>query len=211
VLRDTNRLAINAALLTGEPDSLIYTIMRGGSSDSYTPTWLSQLRIDFREGATVQNMDSVKVKFTTTVTRTCDLQSCLGCQTSELVTMCNIAQQCAVQKCVGATVVQNRPLCNIGLTIRNVMDLYLTTLYTAWLQFSDTLENVLSTIISPSISRKRSTAVIDDGFFGAICTAKDIAASGSAIITSTAASLLVTSHNSRYEAVPVIQNMFACF
>ena len=89
--------------------------------------------------------------------------------------MCSIAQQCAVEKCIGSVVVQNRPLCNIGLTLKNILDLLLSSVQMAWLQITETLELRLSQVILPpsqwdTISKQ--LAWIDDGFFGQVCSAK---------------------------------------
>lgn len=149
-------------------------------------SWLSLSRVSVEGSglATSSSGASSSVTVRMDIQLSCDQFSCTGCPSGRLQALCNALQQCVVEKCVGSPVDQRNPLCNVGVTIQKTFESYVAMAFSAWLVFVEGY----STVLQLSLERDRSMELriesLDDAFFGEICVAKDLAASTTAIITS---------------------------
>lgn len=156
------------------------------NSPSSPTHWLSQVRINMLgELATAGSYHSIEVEKTYELVQKCNYQTCNGCADLNVQRLCYGAQQCTIARCIGTLTNQNRPLCGIGQTGQAVFMTMISMQNAAWNMFIETI----STVIGLSLSNRGPTDVrvewIDDGFYSAVCSAKDASATFISIITST--------------------------
>jgi hypothetical protein len=117
-----------------------------------------------------------------TVKRPCSIDNCVGCMDLGLQRMCYAAQQCQLARCIGTMVHQRRPLCAIGMNMQALVAQQLSLVEGAWLVISDTMVSVLA--LSGGVAPSSAVTWPDQAFYGYICAAKDVSATGISIIMS---------------------------
>lgn len=167
------------------------------NSPSSPTHWLSQVRINMvGQLATASSYHSIEVEKTYELRQKCNYQTCNGCDNLNVQRLCYGAQQCTIARCIGTLTNQNRPLCGIGQTGQAVFMTMISMQNAAWNMFVETI----ATVIGLSLTNRESTEVrvewIDDGFYSAVCSAKDASATFISIITSTV-NFIVQSISSR--------------
>ena len=131
------------------------------------------------DGSSATSMDT---SMTLTVKRPCSIDNCVGCVDLGLQRMCYAAQQCQLARCIGTMVHQRRPLCAIGMNMQALIAQQMSLVEGAWLVISETMVAVLA--LSGGVSASSSVTWPDQAFYGYICAAKDVSATGISIIIS---------------------------
>lgn len=117
---------------------------------------------------------------TVTIRRACSLENCIGCPSLAVQQICYAAQQCQLARCVGTMVHQRRPLCAIGMHLAALVQQQTALVHGAWQVVAETMVSVLA--LSGGVSAPTSVAWPDQAFYGFICSAKDVSATGIAIV-----------------------------
>lgn len=149
-------------------------------------SWLSLSRVQLTGGLQLvgSSSPSQPVNIRVTVLLSCDIYSCIGCPPGRAQALCLSAQQCRIERCVGSPVDMRSPLCNTGITMQKIMESYITAALGGWIVFVETYSSALQLAFETDDVRQLRIESLDDAFFSQICTAKDLAASGTAVITS---------------------------
>lgn len=149
-------------------------------------SWLSLSRVQLEGGQQLAGSSgpSQPVNIRVTVLLSCDAFSCTGCPAGRVQALCLSAQQCRIERCVGSPVDLRSPLCNTGITMQKVMEAYISAALGSWIVFVETYGSALQLALATDQARQIRIESLDDAFFGQVCTAKDLAASGTAVITS---------------------------
>jgi hypothetical protein len=114
------------------------------------------------------------------------IQTCNGCVDLNVQRLCYAAQQCSIARCIGSLVNIRRPLCNIGGTGAAVFTTMITLVDTSRAILVETVTTIVGLSLSEDpLSRGVRIRWIDDGFYSAVCSAKDASASLSSILAST--------------------------
>jgi len=130
-------------------------------------------------GSSASSLDS---PLTLTMKRQCSLQNCVGCTDLGLQRLCYAAQQCQLGRCIGTMVHQNRPLCAVGMYVQAMLAQQESLVSGAWLIVADTMVGVLA--LSGGVNLPSAVTWPDQAFYGFICAAKDVSASGISIVMS---------------------------
>jgi hypothetical protein len=145
--------------------------------------WLKVSTISVADRSAIGHADtSFKVPMSVTIQRQCSIENCVGCSSLSVQQICYAAQQCQLARCIGTMVHLRRPLCAIGMNIASIIRQQTSLVHGAWLVISETMVAVLSA--SGGISMPTSVAWPDQAFYGFICSAKDVSATGIAIVMS---------------------------
>lgn len=145
-----------------------------------TSHWLQVLTVT---GATASASGSLPVDMELTVRRPCSISNCVGCASLGLQQVCYTAQQCQLARCIGTMVHQRRPLCAVGMNLAAMVHQQTALTYGAWLIVSETMVDVLA-LSTGGIQTPIAVTWPDQAFYGFICSAKDVSATGIAILTS---------------------------
>ena len=113
-------------------------------------------------------------------------QTCNGCIDLNVQRLCYGAQQCTIARCIGTLTNQNRPLCGIGQTGQAIFTTNVVLVNAAWNIFTETLSHVFGLALEDQSVNRGGIQIkwIDDGFYSAICSAKDATATFISIVTS---------------------------
>jgi hypothetical protein len=141
--------------------------------------WLTLSRVGPGVSAVGPSFD---VQIQLQVKRSCSLDNCVGCGSLSVQRVCYAAQQCQLARCIGTMVHQSRPLCAIGMTLQAMVNEQTSLLHGAWLIVAETMVAVLAA--PGGITPSTSISWPDQAFYGFICSAKDVSATGISIAMS---------------------------
>lgn len=146
--------------------------------------WVSLASVTMTDGGVtkVRHTASFPSDVTLKMGLRCDRESCLGCPTTALLTLCYALRQCAIVNCVGTTTSLRRPLCNIGLLAQTSLLKSLEHVHSAWRVFVETYKSVLN--LATRNTDSLDLDWVDDAFFGHICLAKNQGGELSALLMS---------------------------
>lgn len=157
-----------------------------------TYDWLLQLRIQYSEnGNTLTRFsfhNSQQITTPISIQLNCNELDCRGCTPKNLYALCMAYQTCSVAKCIGTPVNLNRPLCGVGLVMKSYSSLTLESVKGAYTIFSE-----MFFVMLKLKNRKNIVGDLtwpDETFFGYVCTAKDMSAEFTSILTSTVNSII---------------------
>jgi hypothetical protein len=165
--------------------------------------WLLLCKVNtFANGLVVgSSSSSMDASVTLTTNRACSLQNCVGCTDLGLQRLCYAAQQCQLGRCIGTMVHQNRPLCAVGMHLQALLEEQLSLVEGAWLVISDTMVTLLA--LSGGVSMPESISWPDQAFYGYICAAKDVSATGISIVMSSIQGIVQSA-----TSIPVAQSEY---
>lgn len=174
-------LVSQSAVIQGDPN--VWHILMTAPPDQVSH-WLmmSKVSIDPLGGAQGSSGAGMPAQLKVDVKRQCSLDNCVGCQDLGLQRLCYAASQCQVARCIGTMVHQRRPLCSIGMYLSAAVRNQLSFTEGAWLIVSETMVSVLA--MSGGVDPPQTIAWPDQAFYGYICSAKDVTATGISIVTS---------------------------
>lgn len=167
------------------------------SNSPSSPThWLSQVRLNIPanqssagsgdgELVTAGTYQSTEITKTFVLQQKCNFQTCNGCLDLNVQRLCYGAQQCTLARCIGTLTNQNRPLCGIGKTGQAILVTAIVMVETAWHILLETITTIIGLSLSTTpVADGIQVRWIDDGFYGAICSAKDAIVSFISVLTS---------------------------
>jgi hypothetical protein len=157
-------------LMTAPPDTVSHWLLMG------------KVTLNPVTGASGSSGAGMPAQISMAVVRRCSLENCVGCQDLGLQRLCYAAAQCQVARCIGTMVHQRRPLCSIGMNLAATVQNLLSLTEGAWLIISETMAGVLA--LSGGVAPPSSISWPDQAFFGYVCSAKDVTATGISIVTS---------------------------
>jgi len=157
-------------LVTAPPDQISHWLM------------MAKVALDSSGAVVGSSAAGMPVQLRVDVVRKCSLDNCIGCHDLGLQRLCYAAAQCQIARCIGTMVHQRRPLCSIGMNLGAVVQNLLSLTEGAWLIVSETMAGVLA--LSGGVEPPSSITWPDQAFFGYVCSAKDVTATGISIITS---------------------------
>jgi len=174
-------LVSQSAVVQGDPN--VWHILMTAPPDQVSH-WLmmSKVVLDPLGGAQGSSGAGMPAQIRLDVQRKCSLDNCVGCQDLGLQRLCYAASQCQVARCIGTMVHQRRPLCSIGMYLSATIRNQLAFTEGAWLIVSETMVSVLA--LSGGVDPPQNIAWPDQAFYGYICSAKDVTATGISIVTS---------------------------
>ena len=166
------RLAQSGKISLDDPSSWSIFLIRDQSTH-----WLTLARISPGVSTTRSSFD---IQIQINIQRPCSADNCVGCASLAVQRVCYAAQQCQLARCIGTMVHQRRPLCAIGMTLAAMVDQETAIMHGTWLIVAETMVGVLA--LSGGVTPPTAIAWPDQAFYGFICSAKDISATGISIV-----------------------------